>query len=236
MPAFEGAVDTGVGFLETDLHLTADGHLVTFHDRTLDRCTDGSGSLADRTLEEVRSLDAAHHFERDGDHPFRGTGIVVPTFEEVLTAFPEVGFVLDIKAAGVEPVLADLLSRHRAEERVIVGSFSDRRLGRFRRLTGGAVATSSATLETLRVKVSSVVRRPAATAADVFQVPARAGITVVDRAFVDAAHAAGKHVHVWTVNERVEMERLLDLGVDGIVTDRPDVLMDLLGGRGGAAG
>jgi glycerophosphoryl diester phosphodiesterase len=231
MPAFQGAVDLGVGFLETDLHATADGALITFHDPTLDRCTDGSGPVADRTLVELGEFDAAHAFEREGDFPLRGTGVGIPTLEEVMTTFPDVGFVLDIKAPGVEPLLADLLARLDAEDRVIVGSFSDRRLGRFRRLTGGAVATSSATLETLKVKAASLARRPAHTRADAFQVPARAGVTVVDRAFIDSAHAAGKHVHVWTVNERDEMERLLDMGVDGLVTDRPDILTEVLAER-----
>ena len=236
MPAFQGAVDLGVGFLETDLHATSDGHLMTFHDRTLDRCTNGTGELSDRTLAELRALDAAANFEGEGDFPHRGNGVTVPTLEEVMTSFPDVGLVLDIKAPGVEPLLADLLVRLKAEDRVIVGSFSDRRLGRFRRLTGGAVATSSATFETLRVKASAMLRRPAASRADAFQVPARAGITVVDKAFIDAAHAAGKHVHVWTINERDEMVRLLDLGVDGLVTDRPDTLMEVLAERRDGAG
>lgn len=236
MVAFQGAIDLGLGFLETDLHATADGHLVTFHDPTLDRCTNGTGDLADRTLAELRALDAAAGFEGDGDFPYRGSGVTIPTLEEAMTAFPDAGFVLDIKSAGVEPLLADLLARLGAEDRVIVGSFSDRRLGRFRRLTGGAVATSSATLETLKVKALSVLRRPSASTADVFQVPVTAGITVVDRAFVDAAHAAGKHVHVWTINEADEMHRLLDLGVDGLVTDRPDILGDVIAERGGTVG
>ncbi|UCG39950.1 MAG: glycerophosphodiester phosphodiesterase [Acidimicrobiia bacterium] len=237
MPAFQGAVDLGVHFLETDLHATNDGHLVTFHDPTLDRCTDGLGDIADWSLGDLRTLDAGANFEGEGDFPFRGRGVGIPTLEEVLTAFPDVGLVLDIKAEGVEPLLADLLTRRHAEDRVIVGSFSDRRLARFRRLTGGAVATSSASLESLKVKVRSLVRLPARTTADAFQVPTSAGmVTVVDAAFVDAAHAAGKHVHVWTINERAEMVRLLDLGVDGIVTDRPDTLMEVLAERGGGEG
>lgn len=228
MPAFQGAHDLGVRVFETDLHATADGVLVAFHDPTLDRCTDAAGAVAERTIDELAGVDAGHRFEREGDFPWRGRGVGIPTLEELATAFPDAALILDMKAPGLEVLLVDLVERLDLWDRVIVGSFRDARLRRFRTLTGGLVATSSGPAETLAVRSRSWARRPGHSPADVFQVPVKAGITVVDEAFVDAAHAAGKHVHVWTVNEEAEMQRLLDLGVDGIITDRPDLAQGLL--------
>jgi glycerophosphoryl diester phosphodiesterase len=229
MPAFQGAHDLGFRVFETDLHATADGVLVTFHDPTLDRTTNATGPVASRTAAELSDVDAGHHFSRDGDHPWRGRGVGVPTLEEVASSFPDVAMILDLKAPGLEELLADLIRRLDLWDRVVVGSFRDARLRRFRTLTEGRVATSSGPTETLAVKARAWARRPATSPADVFQVPTKAGITVVDAAFVSSAHAAGKHVHVWTVNEAHEMRRLLDLGVDGLITDRPDLLNEVLG-------
>lgn len=228
MPAFQGAYDLGFRVFETDLHATADGVLLTFHDPTLERTTDASGPIASRMLSDLAGVDAGHRFERGGDHPWRGRGVGIPTLEELVSTFPDVAVILDLKAPGLEELLVDLVRRLDLWDRVIVGSFRDARLRRFRHLTEGRVATSSGPRETLAVRARSWARRPSRSPADVFQVPTKAGITVVDEAFVASAHAAGKHVHVWTVNETEEMSRLLDLGVDGIITDRPDLLADLL--------
>ncbi|MEX1279976.1 MAG: glycerophosphodiester phosphodiesterase [Acidimicrobiia bacterium] len=229
MPAFQGAHDLGVRVFETDLHATSDGILVTFHDPTLDRTTDATGPIAARSVAELVDVDAGYHFEVDGDRPHRARGVGIPTLEEVATTFPDTAFVLDMKAPGIEALLAETIERLDLWDRVIVGSFRDARLRRLRRLTGGRVATSSGPVETLAVRTRSWLRRMAHSPADVFQVPVRAGVTVVDERFVDAAHRAGKHVHVWTINDEDEMRRLLDLGVDGLVTDRPDLLKGVLG-------
>lgn len=232
MPAFQGAVDLGFTWIETDLHLTSDGVLVTFHDDTLDRCTDQSGQIGERSTSELQSVNAGHGFSIDDDYPNRDERVPIPTLEEVVTSFPAANFILDMKAPGLERHLVEFILRNSLQDRVIVGSFNDGRIKTFRHLTRGQVATSSGPLETIKVRAKSWVRRPARTLADVFQVPVKRGIRVVDTAFITSAHKADKYVHVWTINERVEMERLLDLGVDGLITDRPDTLAEVFQDRG----
>lgn len=233
MLAFEGAVGLGYRYLETDLHLSADGVLVTFHDDTLERTTNGAGPVSKHTLAELKALDAGYRFDPVHHFPHRGTGVGIPTFAEVVEAFPEAVFTLDLKEPGLEQALADSIVELGIEDRVIVGSFKDRRTRRFRKIAGEHVATSSATYETARMVLSSKAGRPVNIRADALQVPIRAkGITVVDRKLVEGAHALGKLVHVWTVNDPDEMAELLDLGVDGIITDRPDLLADLMNERG----
>lgn len=232
MPAFQGAVDLGFTWIETDLHLTSDGVLMTFHDDTLDRCTDQSGQIGERSRSELQSVNAGYDFSIGGDYPYRDERVSIPTLEEVVTSFPDVNFILDMKAPGLERHLVEFILRHSLQDRVIVGAFNDGRIRIFRQLTGGRVATSSGPLETIKVRAKSWARRPAKTRADAFQVPVKMGIRVVDAAFVTAAHKADKHVHVWTINERAEMERLLDLGVDGLITDRPDTLAEVFRDRG----
>ncbi len=220
MAAFGAAVALGYRFVETDVHATADGVLVAFHDDSLDRVTDRSGRIADLPWSVVRQAQLAG-----------GEG--VPLLEDLLGAWPELRVNIDPKAdASVEP-LAAVLERTGSVDRVCVGSFSDRRLARLRRRLGPRLCTSMGPLATVGLRVASlgvpVGRLPAACA----QVPVRRGpVPVVDRRFVAAAHRRGLQVHVWTVDDRTEMERLLDLGVDGLMTDRPVLLKDVLTARG----
>jgi glycerophosphoryl diester phosphodiesterase len=233
MEAFQGAVDLGYRYLETDLWPTSDGVLMAFHDATLDRTTNGTGPISERTLAEVKQLDAGYNHEVDGDHPHRGNGVTVPTLEELLVAFPEAVFTLDLKAPRIEALLFSMLSRLAATERVIVGSFSDAKLRRFRSISSGRVATSSGPRETAQALGRARLGRPIRIEADALQVPDRAGpVRVVSQTVVAAAHAVDKEVHVWTVNDRAHMEELLDAGVDGIITDRPDILREVMIGRG----
>ncbi len=232
MPAFQGAVDLGFNWIETDLHLTSDGVLMTFHDDTLDRCTDQLGQIGERSAADLKNANAGHEFSIDDDYPYREERVPIPTLEEVVTSFPSVNFILDMKAPGLERHLVEFILEHSLQDRVIVGAFNDGRIKTFRRLTKGSVATSSGPLETIKVRAKAWAKLPAKTRADAFQVPVKMGIKVVDASFVAAAHKADKHVHVWTINERAEMERLLDLGVDGLITDRPDTLAEVFGDRG----
>ena len=233
MLAFQGAIDLGYRYLETDLHLTADGVLVCLHDDTLDRTTDGTGKVWQRHLADLQKLDAGFRFDSMHHFPHRGTGITIPTFEELVTAFPEAVITLDLKQRGLEAPVAAAIERFQLWDRVIVGSFSDRRLRRFRNLAGNRVATSAGPLETLRFVMSARTGRPAAIRADALQVPVRQGrVTVVDRVVVEAAHRLDKQVQVWTINDPDEMAELLDLGVDGLITDRPDLLRELMEDRG----
>jgi glycerophosphoryl diester phosphodiesterase len=226
MVAFQGAVDLGYRYIETDVHVTRDGRVVIFHDDTLERLTNGEGAFTDLDWDDLRKLDAAHWFDADSGYPLRGTGIGMPLLEEAVTTFPDQMFNIDLKQPGIAGAVAAEVSRLGLEERVMIGSFHDRRIRAFRRAAPG-VGTSAGPAEVAR----SLARRPQqGIGADAYQVPERgARIRLVTPRFIRRAHAAGKHVHVWTINEADDMRRLLDLGVDGVVTDRPDVLNEVLG-------
>ncbi|WP_030175685.1 glycerophosphodiester phosphodiesterase [Streptomyces sp. NRRL S-813] len=218
---FRRAVELGYRYIETDVHATADGRLVAFHDATLDRVTDGAGLIADQPWEDVR------HARVAGREP-------VPLFEELLETFPEVRWNVDVKAEPALGPLLDLIARTDAWERVCVGSFSEARLVRAQRLAGPRLATSYGTRGVLALRLRSWgvparLRRSAVAA----QVPlSHAGVPVVDPLFLRAAHARGLQVHVWTINEPERMHRLLDLGVDGIMTDHIDTLRKVMEERG----
>lgn len=231
LPAFRGAVSLGFEYVEVDVRATRDGVLVALHDPILDRTTDASGPVAARTWEEVARVDAGHRFGAGAGFPWRGRGVGIPRLEEVVAGLPDTCFVLELKQDGIEQLMADLIRRHRLEDRVLVGSFKDRRLRRLRRLVPG-VPTSAGEREAFRVWVASRTGLALRSPADAFQVPVRfRGIPVVDRRLVGAAHASGRQVHVWTVDDPAEMRRLLELGVDGLITDRPDLLLQVLGER-----
>jgi glycerophosphoryl diester phosphodiesterase len=234
MVAFEWALGLGLRYLETDVHTTRDGRVVAFHDDRLDALTDGRGNVWDRDWSDLQGLDAAYHFDPARGYPLRGTGVRIPLLEEVLAAFPQCLLNLDLKQPGMEELLAAELTRLGAEDRVLVGSFHDRRLTRFRRASGGRVATSAGPAEVLAAMTAARLGKPLGGAADAYQVPERSGpLRVVGPRFVEAAHAAGKQVHVWVLNEPAAMHRLLDIGVDGIVTDRADLLVEVLAEREG---
>jgi len=235
MVAFGGAVEMGYRYLETDLHATRDGALVLIHDDTLERTTDGSGFVWHHTLAELKHFDAGYHFSPDGGrtYPYRGQGVTVPTLEEVLDTLPDVRVNFEIKQQEppVVGAVVDFIERKGVQDRVLVASFRDRVVKEFRSASGGAVATSAAQGEALRFWLASRLRleRLLRVRYDALQVPARHGsLTVVDRRFVAAAHRRGLHVHVWTVDEPAEMRRLLALGVDGLMSDRPDLLREVV--------
>jgi glycerophosphoryl diester phosphodiesterase len=218
---FRRAVETGYRYIETDVHATRDGKLVAFHDDTLDRVTDGAGRIADLPWAEVR------HARVGGSEP-------VPLFEELLETFPEVRWNVDLKAESALHPFLDLVARADAWDRICGGSFSEARVVRAQRLAGPRLATSYGTRGVLNLRLRSwgvpaVLRRSAVAA----QVPeTQSGIQVVDHRFVRTAHALGLQVHVWTINEPERMHRLLDLGVDGIMTDHIDTLREVMEDRG----
>ncbi len=234
MPAFEAAIALGYRHIETDAHLSADGVVFSFHDHMLDRVTDRRGRLSEVSSAEIGAADAAYHFSPDGTtFPLRGTGVRVPTMEEVLTRWPDVFVNIDTKSDAVVDPLVELLRRVDAFARVCVGSFSDDRLRRVRRLSGGAICTSMGPAGITAAWLASRTGRMPRLQADCVQVPVRARrLVVVDRRFVAAAQSAGLQVHVWTVDDAAAMVELLDLGVDGIMTDRPRLLRDVLIARG----
>ncbi|MCJ7726832.1 MAG: glycerophosphodiester phosphodiesterase [Acidimicrobiia bacterium] len=233
MTAFQGAVDLGYRYIETDLHVSPDGKVVVFHDDRLEDLTDGTGKVWDHDWAHLATLDAAFHFDPPSGYPLRGTGIGIPLFEEAVASFPGVCWNLDLKQQGIEQAVADEIARLGIEDRVLVGSFHDARIRLFRRVTGGRVATSAGPRETARALSAAMVGRAPRGGADAYQVPESVGpLPVAGKRFVEAAHRVGKQVHVWTVNDKDAMHRLLDLGVDGIVTDRPDRLNEVVEERG----
>ena len=218
LQAFAHAVGLGYRYLETDVHVTSDGVLLAFHDTVLDRVTDATGAIATSTYAEVQRA------RINGSDP-------VPTLAELFDEFPDARFNIDVKASGAVPALAAFLAGREAWDRVCVGSFSGRRLREFRRLTGGRVVTSASPGEVAayRLLPSPVARRLTRGRPRVLQVPHRAGgITIVTPGLVRRAHRAGMQVHVWTIDDPAEMNLLLDRGVDGLMTDRTDILRAVL--------
>lgn len=231
--SFQAAYELGYRHFETDLHLSADETLVCFHDPTLDRTTNASGRVNDLTLTELQALDAGYRHGSSDGFSYRDRGVRIPTLEWLLETFPDTSVVVDLKSDGSASHLARLVHDLEAHDRLIVGSFSEARLAEFRSLTRGRVATSVGPATARKWVLASRVGRGVRGEAVALQLPVRArGIRVVTPRLVEAAHRAGLQVHVWTVNDSEEMIRLLDIGVDGLITDRPDVLKDLMIERG----
>jgi glycerophosphoryl diester phosphodiesterase len=223
LPAFGACVAMGYRYLETDVRVTADGVPIVFHDPTLDRVTDRTGRVDQLRWAELAAARIG------GREP-------ILRLDELLGAWPDVRFNLDIKAAGVLAPLVRVLRRMDALGRVCLGSFSDARVAAARRLLGPTVCTSLGPRGVAALRLSSyspraagLVRIPAGCA----QVPLQlGGRALVDERFIAAAHARGLQVHVWTVDTEEEAAAVLDLGVDGVMTDRPAMLRDLLERRG----
>jgi glycerophosphoryl diester phosphodiesterase len=223
MVAFQAAVDLGYTYLETDVHVTADDAVVAFHDASLARTTGGAGHIAELSYDDLRR------------HLIGGRE-TIPLLEDVLQAWPHVKVNIDVKArAAIDPVVR-VVRRNSAEERVCFASFSERRIRRVRRLLGPHVATAYGPLgvAALRaVPVQGLRRLLLSAPVPCLQVPWRVRrLEVVTPGFVRRAHALGKHVHVWTVDDPAHIRTLLDRDVDGIISDRIDVLRDVLVERG----
>jgi glycerophosphoryl diester phosphodiesterase len=224
MAAFTDAVSLGYRYLETDTYATRDGRLIAFHDDELDRVTDARGKVGDLTWAELQRARIG------GTEP-------IPLLEDLLGAWPDVRINIDPKhGAAIEPLIA-LIKRMGVRDRVCIGSFSDRRIARMRDAFDGRLCTSMGPKGVLRLKVAARGVPSWAFRAGCAQVPTKAyGITVVTRSFVDEAVRRGLQVHVWIIDDAAEMHRLLDLGVHGIMTDRPRVLKDVLVSRGAWVG
>jgi glycerophosphoryl diester phosphodiesterase len=250
--AMRAALAAGATAIELDVHATADRELVVCHDATLERTTDGEGPIAAHTLAEVGALDNAYWFTPGGDprhdlteedYPLRGRArkdpaLRVATLREVLETFPDVVLNLDIKQTepAVEPyedLLVELLAAFERHDDVIVASFHDHTLDRLRALGADtALAAGPRAITAFWQAVHSGAEPPVLDAV-ALQVPERFGqLVVVDEAFVTAAHRQGLAVHVWTVNDAASMARLVELGVDGIMTDVPTTLTGVLEERG----
>lgn len=233
--AFEHAAGLGVDVLEMDIHMTKDGVLVVSHDETVDRLTDGAGLIKEKTLAEVQSYDAAYDWsplDNEAEFPYRGQGITIPTLEAVFERFPNYRMNIEIKQA--EPSIAQafcgLIRKYGMEKRVLVASFKDEALVEFRE-TCPEVATSGS-----RGQIKPFIYMHLAFLGRLYppnfsavQLPMEdSGITLLTNRFVKVAHARGLWVDAWTINDPAEMQMLIAIGVDGIITDRPELLMDVL--------
>jgi glycerophosphoryl diester phosphodiesterase len=231
---FRRAVDLGVDVLETDVRLTRDDRLAVIHDKTVDRTTNGSGTVASYTLADLQKLDAAYRWSADQANPFslRGKGIKIPSLAEVFKAFPQMRINIEIK--DPEPAAISSLCRtikdHDMSQKVMIASFNAGALKKFRALCP-AVATSAGASETFWFYALQKMHLESAYTpqARALQVPENYGdLQVVNERFIAAARRRNLRVQVWTVNDIDSMKRLLQLGVDGIMTDYPQRLIDLL--------
>ncbi len=222
MVAFDAAVAMGYRHLETDVHASRDGELIAFHDSTLERTTNGTGAVSELSYADIAQARI-------------GAREAIPLLSDILASWPDVRVNIDAKSDGVVEPLARCIDEHRAWDRVCVATFSAPRLHRIRALLGPRVATAYSALGVAALR--SVPLRPLralVTARGLAaQVPTHRGrLEVVTAGFVERAHELGKQVHVWTIDEPAEMHRLLDLGVDAIISDRIDLLRDVFESRG----
>ncbi len=237
MEAFRLAVDTwGADILETDARLTSDGEVVLMHDATVGRTCDGEGAVAEMPWNRLRALDAGYHFrDLNGETSFRGCGVSIPRFDEVLEAFPHTRLNVDTKCRKVAQPLAEIVRRHRAHDRVLIAA----EVERHRRAVRGYVGPWGASRRDIALFWSAGHLRLTPwfrPRFDALQVPeVWHGIRVVTPRFVSEAHRLNLAVHVWVVDGEQDISRLLAWGVNGIQTDRPDLLSHVLAREAGRA-
>jgi glycerophosphoryl diester phosphodiesterase len=231
---YNEVAELGVEVLEMDVHTTVDGHLMVAHDSRVDRITNGSGRIAEMTLAEIRALDAGFHWTPDGEtYPMRSQGIMMPTVIEMFAAFREKRFVIELKSRSAQTArdLCAAVSDHNLQDRVAVTSFADDALEAFREECPGVLTSATAgevaifwALHTLRLDDLY-----ASTPFSVFMVPIDFGpLNVVDERFAETCHERNIALQVWTIDEPEQMRWLIRIGADGIMTDRPTLLLDLL--------
>lgn len=235
--AYKKALQVGADVLELDVHSTKDGEIVIIHDPTVDRTTDGKGKVNELTLSEIKRLDAGYRFAiKRGDkeeYPFREKGLTIPTLREVFNQFPNQRINIEIKQ--FEPQIEDALFRIIKEmgmtDNVLVVSESHEAIKRFRKISKGAIATGASVSEVRRFVIFMRLRimplyMPFA---DVFQIPEYHGnYHLLTEEFIEKAHKKNIKIHVWTINEKKDMERFIELDVDGIMTDYPDLLGEVI--------
>lgn len=236
MLAFQHAVDLGVDMLEMDIHGTSDGELVVMHDETVDRTTNGSGLIKEMSYAEIRELDAAYHWphhDLEGERSYRGQGVQVPALRELFAAFPNMPMNIEIKQVepSIVPPFCDLLHEYDMMDKVLVASFDPATLENFRDICPD-VATSGTEPEIRNFFILNTLFMSSAYTpyVEAFQVPEYSGdLHVLTRRFIQGAQQRNVEVHAWTIDEQEDMERLIALGIDGIITNRPDILLELLG-------
>lgn len=236
--AFQHAVDLGVDVLEMDAHITKDGQIVLMHDEKVDRTTDGTGLIEDLTLAQLRELDAAYQWSPDSGQtfPFRGQGIQVPTLEELFQKFPQMRYVIEIKLTRnpIGQPLCDLIRKYDMQDHVMVASFHDDAMSAFRQ-TCPEVATSAAKTEVTsfvllgKIFLSGLLSPKFESLQVPYETSESYGIPVMTERFIREAHARNVKVEPWTVNDPDLMKQYIAWGVDGLITDRPDLMLEVLG-------
>ena len=216
--------------VEIDVRASADGHCVLMHDPTLERTTNGSGPVATRTLAELKQLDAGYNFVAlDGTRPFRGRGVTIPTLDEVLAAFPGLRFIVEVKIGTAQQGMFEAIERHRAHERVLAAGEREIDRDRFVDYRGPTSESGDSMRRMYRLHKLRLMRlwRPTR---DAVQFPIEYhGRRLVTRRLVRELKRKGVAVHIWTVNDPADMKQLLDWGVDGVLSDRPDLLKEVMG-------
>ncbi len=230
LASFRNAVDNwGADMLEMDVRSSKDGEVVVIHDDTVDRTTDGTGRVQDLSLAEIRALDAGYRFvDPKGDRSFRGRGVTIPLFEEVLEALPGVRLNVETKDDRSAPGMVDAIRRHRAEDRVLLAAEVEKHRESAQGYPGPWGASRRDLFRfffLIHSPLGSLYTPPC----DALQIPETYfGVRVLSRRFLREAHRRNLPVHVWTVDGPSDMRRLLNMGVDGIQTDRPDILAQVL--------
>jgi glycerophosphoryl diester phosphodiesterase len=230
LASFARGIEDGACYFEFDVRGTADGHVVVLHDETVDRTTDGIGAVRDMTLEALQGLDAGYRFSAaGGEFSFRGRGVYVPTLDEVLTQFPSIPVIIEIKQEWPSIVgqVIDVVLAHDAAGRVVVATGEDAIMPSLR----SACASRGLPTNFSPIEVAAFIGWVGEGAPPGYRPPGAAlqippewqEIPLITRETVAAAHAVGVEIHAWTINDPSEMEHLLDLGVDGIITDLPAV-------------
>ena len=243
MTAFENAAEMGVDVLETDIHITKDGHLVTIHDPSVDRTTNGKGNVADLTLAEIQELDAGYHFkDLEDNYSFRGKDVYIPTVDEMFQTFGDLKIEIEIKDDNppekideIASKLWDLIEKYQMEEKILISSFDQDILKTFDKYANGTVAITAGRQEVKNFVVfhKFYLRNLYIPTVDAFQIPVEdSGFDLTEQKLIDGAHRLGMEVHYWTIDDPSTMEKLIDAGADGILTNRPDLLLELLDEKG----
>ncbi|MEZ4608559.1 MAG: glycerophosphodiester phosphodiesterase [Deinococcales bacterium] len=233
--AFSQAVDMGVDMLEFDIHASGDGELVIIHDDSVDRTTDGKGLVKELSFADLKSLDAGYYWTNDHgqSYPYRNKDITIPSVREVFEAFPQMPMVIEIKQQepDITGVFCEMLKRYQMTDKVIIGSFYDEVMANFRERCPEVITSMSEGEVRMMVILNTLFVGDAfKPTAQVAQVPEASGnLSIINPRFISVAKQKNIAVQAWTINEEADMQRMLGLGLDGIITDRPDLLLQLLG-------
>lgn len=242
LEAFQKAYELGVDVIEFDIHMTKDGYLVAIHDPTVDRTTDGNGKVNDMTLDEIQTLDAAANFQdENGENHFKGKGVTIPTVEQVFDAIPDVRWNIEIKDSNdpklyrpIAEKLWRIIQDYHLEDHVLIASFDQDIIDIVTEITDGKALIAGGRQEITKFVILhklffNGLYRPAV---DAIEIPTKdSSINLMDLKLIRGAHKRGIDVHYWTINDAETMEKLLDLGANGILTDRPDILLKVLENR-----